>query len=64
LPIVGEFCGLRAGTPYGILKELANRFGLRLAALTRDPLGSLLMAGGQEDDCPAPPTKVADTVVP
>jgi fructokinase len=62
LPIVGELCGLRTVTPREMLIELANRFGLRLAALTRGPRGSLLIAGGEEDDCPAPPTKVVDTV--
>ncbi len=62
LPVVGELCGLRATAPRDMLVELADRFDLRLAALTRGPHGSLLVAGGDEDDCPAPPTRVVDTV--
>lgn len=62
LPIVGELCGLRAITPREMLIELATRFDLRLAALTRGPHGSLLIAGSAESQCPAPPTSVVDTV--
>jgi fructokinase len=62
LPIVGELCGLHAVTPHEILIELVTQFELGLAALTRGPRGSLLIADGDEDDCPAPSTKVADTV--
>jgi fructokinase len=62
LPIVGELCGLRAVTPREMLIELAGRFDLRLAALTRGAQGSLLIAGTVEDDCPAVPTMVVDTV--
>ncbi len=62
LPIVAELCGLRASTPREMLIELATTFDLRLAALTRGPRGSLLIAGSAEDDCPAPSTKVVDTV--
>jgi len=62
LPIVAGFCGLRAVTPREMLIELAASFDLRLVALTRGARGSLLLAGAQEDDCPAPATQVADTV--
>lgn len=62
LPIVGELCGLRAVTPREMLVELATQFDLRLAALTRGPRGSLLIAGAVEDDCPASPTSLVDTV--
>ena len=62
LPIVGELCALRSVTPREMLIELAAQFDLRLAALTRGPRGSLLIAGASEDDCPAPPTTVVDTV--
>ncbi len=62
LPIVGELCGLHAVTPREMLIELATTFSLRLTALTRGPRGSLLLAGSEEDDCPAPPTTVVDTV--
>jgi len=62
LPIVAELCGLRAVTPREMLIELATTFDLRLAALTRGPRGSLLVAGVAEDDSPAPSAKVVDTV--
>ena len=62
LPIVAELCGVRAATPREILTDLMRRYDLRLAALTRGPLGSLLLTGTEEDECPAPPTTVVDTV--
>jgi fructokinase len=62
LPVVAEFCGLRATQPLDQLKELADRFQLRLAALTRGAQGSLLLAEGRVDECPAPATEVVDTV--
>lgn len=62
LPIVAELCGVRASTAREILSELMSRYDLRLAALTRGPHGSLLLAGSEEDECPAPPTTVVDTV--
>ena len=62
LPIVAEMCGIRATTPREILIALSARYELRLAALTRGPRGSLLLAGGEEDECIAPPTTVVDTV--
>ena len=62
LPIVAQLCGLRSTTPREILIELADQFELRFVALTRGVQGSLLMAGANEDECPALSTKVADTV--
>ena len=62
LPIVGVLCGLHAVTSREMLIELAITFDLRLTALTRGPHGSLLLAGSEEDECPAPPTTVVDTV--
>ena len=62
LPIIGQLCGLRAVKPREMLIELTAQFDLRFAALTRGPRGSLLIAGAAEDDCPAPPTTVVDTV--
>ena len=62
LPIVGELCGLHAVTPREMLIELATTFDLRLAALTRGPRGSLLIADGKEDDCAALSATVVDTV--
>ena len=62
LPIVAELCAVRANTPREILSELLTRYKLRLAALTRGPHGSLLISTDAEDECPAPPTTVVDTV--
>ena len=62
LPIVAELGGLRSVTPREILIELADQFELRFVALTRGAQGSLLIAGTNTDECPAFPTKVADTV--
>ena len=62
LPIVAELCGIHATAPREMLIELMSCYELRLAALTRGPLGSLLLAGREEDDCAAPPTTVVDTV--
>lgn len=62
LPVVAEFCGVRLGTETETLLELVRRFDLRLAALTRGPAGSLLIAGDMVDEQSAPPTAVVDTV--
>jgi fructokinase len=62
LPVIQELCGLQSTTPRDLLFELSSRFNLRVAALTRGPAGSLLIADGQEDDSPAPATTVLDTV--
>ena len=62
LPFVAELCGIHATTPREMLIELMSRYDLRLAALTRGPRGSLLLAGSEENECPAPPTTVVDTV--
>ena len=62
LPIVAELCGIHATTPREMLIELMSRYDLLLAALTRGPRGSLLLAGSEENECPAPPTTVVDTV--
>lgn len=62
LPVVAELCGVGAKGDREILRELISRYHLRLAALTRGPAGSLLMAGDAEDERPAPPATVVDTV--
>lgn len=62
LPIVAELCGIYATAPREMLIELMGRYELRLAALTRGPHGSLLVSTDEADECPAPPTSVADTV--
>ncbi len=62
LPVVARLCGLESVTPVERLRELCGRFGLRLAALTRGPCGSLLVTADGAWDCPAPRTEIVDTV--
>ena len=62
LPVVAELCGIHAATPREMLGELMTRHDLRLAALTRGPLGSLLISANEWDECPAPRANVVDTV--
>ena len=62
LPIVAELCGIKARAPRDQLMELMSRYQLRLAALTHGPDGALLIAAGEESECPAVPTTVVDTV--
>ncbi len=62
LPLVGELCGIDAGTPREMLGELVSCYELRLAALTCGPDGALLLAGGEESNCAAVPAAVVDTV--
>jgi fructokinase len=62
LPKVAELCESVASTPRQLLRKLVERYGLRLAALTRGAEGALLIAGDEESECPAVPTKVVDTV--
>jgi fructokinase len=61
LPIVAELLGL-SGSPAAILHELVARHHLRLAAVTRGPGGSLLVAADGVSDLPAVPVRVVDTV--
>jgi fructokinase len=62
LPIVAELCGIKARAPRDILMELISRYELRFAALTHGSDGALLIAAGEESECPAVPTTVVDTV--
>jgi fructokinase len=62
LPIVAELCGIKARMPRDMLMELMGRYDLRLAAITHGRDGALLMAAGEESECPAVPTIVVDTV--
>lgn len=62
LPVVAELCGIHAATPREMLGELMAHYDLRLAALTRGPLGSLLISANEWDECPAPRANVVDTV--
>lgn len=62
LPVVAKLCGLRDAAPADQLRALCERFGLRLAALTRGACGALLVTPGEVCEAPAPQTVIADTV--
>jgi fructokinase len=62
LPVVAQLCGVRAAAPVDQLRALCDRFGLRLAALTRGACGALLVTPDEVCESAAPPTVVADTV--
>jgi fructokinase len=61
LPIVASMCGV-AGSDRDVLGALRDRFGLRLAALTRGEQGALLISGATAVACEATPVTVKDTV--
>jgi len=64
LPVVARLVGVRArgGAPPEMLRALCDRFGLKLAALTRGACGALLVTPDSVCESPAPPTVVVDTV--
>ena len=64
LPAVAAAAGVAGATAHAILRRLVERYGLRLACLTRGAHGSLLVAGGGRDAAEHPGTRVAvaDTV--
>ncbi len=62
LPKVAELCGIDGSKPSQILRQLLERYDLRLAALTCGAEGALLMTGDEESRSPAIPAKVVDTV--
>ena len=62
LPVVARLCGVESGPPVKQLRALCERFGLRLAALTRGASGSLLVSGHGVWAAAAPHTKIVDTV--
>jgi fructokinase len=61
LPIIAEMF-LNAQTPKGQIEELAEKFQLRLIALTRGSEGSLLFENGRWSQQRPIPVKIADTV--
>lgn len=61
LPVMGEILGLEAD-PSSTMLHLADRFALRVIALTRGAHGSLLLRDGRWSDHPGIPTTVVDTV--
>ena len=62
LPIVARLCGLESVSVVDQLRELCQRFALRLAALTRGPGGSVLVSDQDVCEAAAPRTAVVDTV--
>ena len=62
LPVVAQLVGVPAAAPPEMLRALCDRFGLKLAALTRGACGSLLVTPDAVCESPAPPTEVVDTV--
>jgi fructokinase len=62
LPVVVQLCGVRAAPAADQLRALCDRFGLKLAALTRGACGALLVTPDEACESAAPPTVVADTV--
>jgi len=62
LPVVAQLCGVRAAAPADQLRALCDRFGLKLAALTRGACGALLVTPDEASESAAPPTVVRDTV--
>ena len=62
LPVVARLCGIKNAPPVAQLRALCERFGLKLAALTRGPSGALLVSTWGVWAAPAPRTQIADTV--
>jgi fructokinase len=62
LPVVAAACGVSADEPVAAVRELVERHGLRLAALTRGAAGSLLVADGVVSTRPAEARTIVDTV--
>jgi fructokinase len=62
LPVVARLCKLSASSPLDQLRELCERFELRLAALTRGASGAVLVTPHEICESAAPRTVVADTI--
>jgi fructokinase len=62
LPKVAELCQIPGSTPRQLLRNLVDRYGLRLAALTCGAEGALLIAEDEDSLCPAVSARVVDTV--
>ena len=62
LPVVAAACGVVENDPVAAVRQLADRYGLRLAALTRAAAGSVLMADGVVSTRPAAAPVIVDTV--
>jgi fructokinase len=62
LTVVARLCGIESGPAATQLRALCERFGLRLAALTRGASGSLLVSRHGVWGAAARHTKISDTV--
>jgi fructokinase len=61
LPRVCGLCGIE-GDPLTAMATLADRYGLRAAALTRSARGAILIRGSEVSDLPGQAVTVVDTV--
>ena len=61
LPVLAQLCQLH-GSDLAMLRQLADRYQLRVVALTRGSAGAVLVRGDQVDECPGVATDVVDTV--
>jgi fructokinase len=62
LPVVAAACGVTVDDSVSAVREVAERHGLRLAALTRGAAGSVLVADGVVSTRPAEARTIVDTV--
>jgi fructokinase len=62
LPVVAAACGIADENPVAAVRQIADRYGLRLAALTRAAAGSVLVADGMVSTRPAAAPVIVDTV--
>lgn len=62
LPVVARLCGLHTAPAVDQLRELCDRFDLKLAALTRGASGAVLVTPDAVCESAAAPAVVADTV--
>jgi len=62
LPVVAAACGIADENPVAAVRQIAERHGLRLAALTRGTAGSVLVADGVVSTRAAVAPVVVDTV--
>lgn len=61
LPVLAELFGLH-GNDDDLLKQLMQKFNLKLVALTKGAKGSLLLTGNEESYLEVPKVKIVDTV--
>ncbi|MHC4996245.1 MAG: PfkB family carbohydrate kinase, partial [Planctomycetota bacterium] len=60
-PVLAQLCGFE-GEERDVARQIAERFGLQLIALTRGSEGATLYQGDRVSHTPGMPTEVADTV--